>query len=65
VNRIPVLNDEQRAGYGAPTTEVSAGVAAIAAEAGRAAMIRTPPVTKAPAKKKPAAKAKAKAKAKK
>lgn len=27
MNRIPVVNDEQRDGYGAPTTDVDAGEA--------------------------------------
>ena len=27
MNRIPVVNDEQRASYGAPTTDVGAGQA--------------------------------------
>lgn len=63
MNRIPVVNDEQRAGYGAPTTEVQAAEimtdgplvlpASIPLKATRQGV-------KAVAKKKPAAKAKAK-----
>lgn len=64
MNRIPVVNDEQRAGYGAPTTVVGAG---LAPEAVYRAKYEAkdlgdakPAAKKAAPKKKPAAKAKAK-----
>jgi hypothetical protein len=57
VNRIPVVNDEQRAGYGAPTTEVE-GHGTLTLDGVKTAIkVRA---IKAVAKKKPAAKAKAK-----